>query len=179
MKRKIWGVIAAAALILVIALTVRGCKPDKVVDTYKEQVEQLKDSIVKFKDKEMKDSVEFAHLSVEYNKASVRADSLGKKTTKTIVRYREVRAKTDTVLIIQAADSLLANSELLAQEVPILRSKADSLIKKGEEYRETIKASSEAYKTLSEVHENEVKELQQQVKKWKKLADRRGRAIEW
>lgn len=182
MNTKTLNKVAAAvviAILIVIVATVRSCEKPEPVDPLQSKVQYLQDSIAKLNDKIMADSVEQARLSVEYNRESTRADSLAKVTANTVIRYREVRGKTDTVAIIVAADSLAIEADSLAKQVLILTKAADSLIQKGIELQKSLAEKSAAYQQLDSVRLTQIEVITKDRDYWKKLAERRGRKIEW
>ncbi len=179
MKTKIWGVIAAAALILVIALTVRGCKDEPIKDNTQQVIDSLKD-VIERKDIEIQklDEIIVAYAE-QYDSTAKVNEELQDRGVKTVIRYKEVRVQADTSRIIEVCDSLATEyAEFIFQTKETLKA-ADSLMTAQGSQIELQGSQIANFKQLVNKLEEKISEQEQQIKKWKKLADRRGRAIEW
>ncbi len=179
MKIKIWAVIAAAALILVIALTIRGCKHEPIKDNTQQVIDSLKD-VIERKDIEIQKLDEIiTHYAEAYDSTAKVNDSLQDRGVKTVIRYKEVRVQDDTSRIIEVCDSLATEyAEFIFQTKETLKA-ADSLMTAQGSQIELQGSQIANFKQLVNKLEEKISEQEQQIKKWKKLADRRGRKIEW
>jgi flagellar biosynthesis chaperone FliJ len=178
-KIKIWAVIAAAALILVIALTIRGCKHEPIKDNTQQVIDSLKD-VIERKDIEIQKLDEIiTHYAEAYDSTAKVNDSLQDRGVKTVIRYKEVRVQDDTSRIIEVCDSLATEyAEFIFQTKETLKA-ADSLMTAQGSQIELQGSQIANFKQLVNKLEEKISEQEQQIKKWKKLADRRGRKIEW
>lgn len=173
------AVIASAIVILVIALTVRGCKDEPIVDTKQQVIDSLKDVIAKQDIEIQKLDEIITHYAQEYDSVYKVNDSLQDRGVKTVVRYKTIRLQADTSRIIEVCDSLATEySEFIFQTKETLKA-ADSLISAQGSQIELQGMQIADFKQLVGRLEGKIAEQEKEIKKWKKLADRRGRAIEW
>lgn len=179
MKTKIWAVIAAAALILVIALTVRGCKDEPIKDTKQQVIDSLKD-VIERKDIEIQklDDI-ITHYAEAYDSTAKVNEELQDRGVKTVIKYKTIRLQTDTSRIIEVCDSLATEySEFIYQTKETLKA-ADSLMTAQSTQIGEYKIQNDALKALVKNLEERIDQQKEEIDKWKKLAKRRGRKIEW
>jgi peptidoglycan hydrolase CwlO-like protein len=179
MKTKILAVIAAAALILIIALTVRGCKDEPIKDNKQAVIDSLKD-VIERKDIEIQKLDEIiTHYAEQYDSTAKVNDSLQDRGVKTIIKYKTIRLQSDTSRIIEVCDSLANEySEFIFQTKETLKA-ADSLMTAQGDQINAQSSQIANFKQLVNKLEEKISEQEKEIKKWKKLADRRGRKVEW
>jgi phosphopantetheine adenylyltransferase len=166
-------------MILVIALTVRGCKDEPIKDNTQQVIDSLKD-VIDRKDIEIQklDEIIVAYAE-QYDSTAKVNDSLQDRGVKTVIRYKEVRVQADTSRIIEVCDSLATEyAEFIFQTKETLKA-ADSLMTAQGTQIELQGSQIANFKHLVNKLEEKISEQEKEIKKWKKLADRRGRAIEW
>ena len=166
-------------MILVIALTVRGCKDEPIKDNTQQAIDSLKD-VIERKDIEIQklDEIIVAYAE-QYDSTAKVNEELQDRGVKTVIRYKEVRVQADTSRIIEVCDSLATEyAEFIFQTKETLKA-ADSLMTAQGSQIELQGSQIANFKQLVNKLEEKISEQEQQIKKWKKLADRRGRAIEW
>ena len=166
-------------MILIIALTVRGCKDEPIKDNKQQVIDSLKD-VIERKDIEIQKLDEIiTHYAHEYDSTAKVNDSLQDRGVKTVIKYKEVRVQADTSRIIEVCDSLATEyTEFIFQTKETMKA-ADSLMTAQGTQIELQGSQIANFKQLVGKLEEKIAEQEQQIKKWKKLADRRGRAIEW
>jgi len=163
----------------VIALTVRGCKDEPIKDNTQQVNDSLKD-VIERKDIEIQklDEIIVAYAE-QYDSTAKVNEELQDRGVKTVIRYKEVRVQADTSRIIEVCDSLATEyAEFIFQTKETLKA-ADSLMTAQGSQIELQGSQIANFKQLVNKLEEKISEQEQQIKKWKKLADRRGRAIEW
>ena len=179
MKIKIWAVIAAAAVILVIALTIRGCKHEPIKDNTQQVIDSLKD-VIERKDIEIQKLDEIiTHYAEAYDSTAKVNDSLQDRGVKTIIRYKEAKVVADTAEILRVCDSLATEYEEFIFQTKETIKAADSLMTAQSTQIGEYKIQNDALKALVKNLEERIDQQKKEIDKWKKLADRRGRAIEW
>lgn len=162
-----------------IALTVRGCKDEPIKDNTQQVIDSLKD-VIERKDIEIQklDEIIVAYAE-QYDSTAKVNEELQDRGVKTVIRYKEVRVQADTSRIIEVCDSLATEyAEFIFQTKETLKA-ADSLMTAQGSQIELQGSQIANFKQLVNKLEEKISEQEQQIKKWKKLADRRGRAIEW
>ena len=166
-------------MILVIALTIRGCKHEPNTDTKQQVVDSLKDVIEK-KDIEIQKLDEIiSHYAHEYDSTAKVNDSLQDRGVKTIIRYKEAKVVADTAEILRVCDSLATEYEEFIFQTKETLKAADSLMTAQGTQIEAQSSQIANFKQLVGKLEEKISEQEKEIKKWKKLAERRGRAIEW
>jgi len=104
MKLKIVLSIAAALVILIIALTVRGCKDEPIKDNTQQVIDSLKD-VIERKDIEIQKLDEIiTHYAHEYDSTAKVNDSLQDRGVKTVIKYKTVKQSADTSRILEVCD---------------------------------------------------------------------------
>jgi phosphopantetheine adenylyltransferase len=166
-------------VILVIALTVRGCKPDKVEDTKQQVIDSLKDVIAKQEIEIQKLDEIIVSYAEQYDSTLKVNEELQDRGVKTVIRYKTIKESADTSRILEVCDSLATEyAEFIFQTKETLKA-ADSLMTAQGSQIELQGSQIANFKQLVGKLEEKIAEQEKEIKKWKKLADRRGRAIEW
>lgn len=162
-----------------IALTVRGCKDEPIKDNKQAVIDSLKD-VIERKDIEIQKLDEIiTHYAQEYDSVYKVNDSLQDRGVKTIVKYKTIRVQSDTSRIIEVCDSLATEySEFIFQTKETLKA-ADSLMTAQGSQIDIQGSQIANFKQLVSKLEEKISEQEKEIKKWKNLAERRGRAIEW
>ena len=180
MTNKIKGVIASAAFIFIIALIVfkTGCNKPPQVDTTS-VVDSLK-SVIAAKDIEIQKLDEvITHYAHEYDSTAKVNDSLQDSGVKTIIRYKDVKVLADTSALLEVCDSLATEyQEFIFQTKETLKA-ADSLMTAQQTALEAKGSQIENMRALIGELESKLDAQAKELERWKKLAKRRGRAIEW
>jgi phosphopantetheine adenylyltransferase len=163
----------------VIALTVRGCKDEPIKDTKQQVIDSLKDVIARQDIEIQKLDEIIVSYAEQYDSTLKVNEELQDRGVKTVVKYKTIRLQTDTSRIIEVCDSLANEySEFIFQTKETIKA-ADSLMTAQGSQIELQGSQIANFKQLVNKLEEKISEQEQQIKKWKKLADRRGRAIEW
>ena len=162
-----------------IALTVRGCKDEPIKDTKQQVIDSLKDVIARQDIEIQKLDEIIVSYAEQYDSTLKVNEELQDRGVKTVVKYKTIRLQTDTSRIIEVCDSLANEySEFIFQTKETIKA-ADSLMTAQGSQIELQGSQIANFKQLVNKLEEKISEQEQQIKKWKKLADRRGRAIEW
>ena len=166
-------------MILVIALTIRGCKHEPLKDNTQQVIDSLKD-VIERKDIEIQKLDEIiTHYAHEYDSTAKVNDSLQDRGVKTVIKYKTIRLQTDTSRIIEVCDSLATEYEEFIFQTKETIKAADSLMTAQSTQIGEYKIQNDALKALVKNLEERIDQQKKEIDKWKKLADRRGRAIEW
>lgn len=175
-----WVAIACAAIaITAILLAKFNCNRPEQVNPLQQTIDSLK-LVIEDKDKEI-DKLDYlvTHYAKEYDSTAKVNDSLQDRGVKTVIKYREVRTDTDTAAIIAVCDSMAKEySEFIFQTKETLKA-ADSVITAQQGAIEVRSSQITDLKTLVKKLEDKIEEQAKDLERWKKLAKRRGRAIEW
>jgi exosome complex RNA-binding protein Csl4 len=108
----------------------------------------------------------------QYDEQARKVDSLRKVGAKVIVRYQTVKEKGDTVTIVKTCDSLAVEYQAYMEATDHVLATVDSLL-------EANRVEIRSLRSLDSVKSEVISNLQIENTAWKKLAKRRGRAIEW
>lgn len=180
MTNKIKWVIASAAgiFILSIFLIKTGCNRPPQVETTS-VIDSLK-SVIAAKDIEIQklDEIIVAYAE-QYDSTAKVNDSLQDRGVKTVVKYKTIRLQTDTASIIAVCDSLATEyQEFIFQTKETLKA-ADSLMTAQQNALDVRGSQIENMRALITELESKLDAQAKELERWKKLAKRRGRAIEW
>lgn len=180
MTNKIKWVIASAAFIFIIAIIVfkTGCNKPPQVDTTS-VIDSLK-SVIAAKDIEIQklDEIIFSYAE-RYDSTAAVNDSLQDRGVKTIIRYKETKVLADTAEILRVCDSLATEYEVFIFQTKETLKAADSLMTAQSTQIGEYKIQNEALKALVKNLESKIDEQKVEIDKWRKLANRRGRKVEW
>lgn len=165
--KTVFGIFSVLVFLMGFLLIFRydACNKPQPVDN----TQRLIDSLVA-QNKKLTELVE--RYAVEYNDARHQNDSLRNVGVKTIIKWKTVKESGDTVEIVKQCDSLAREYEIYVFQTDETIQKADSLITAQQEV--VLKQ-----KEIIEAKDLKINELSDDVKKWQKLAKRRGRTIEW
>ena len=171
--------IASAAFILITALIVFNCGRKEPADTSNQIIDSLK-SVIAAKDIEIQKQDEIiTHYAHEYDSTAKVNDSLQDRGVKTIIRYKEVKVLADTSALLEVCDSLATEyQEFIFQTKETLKA-ADSLMTAQQTALEAKGSQIENMRALIGELESKLDAQAKELERWKKLAKRRGRAIEW
>lgn len=181
MKAKIWAVIVSAVLILVIALVAssNGCGSKPAEDLLQKENDSLK-SLIAAKDIEIQKLDEMvSHYAHEFDSTAAVNDSLQDRGVKTIIKYKESKVVADTAEILRVCDSLATEYEEFIFQTKETLKAADSLMTAQSNQIGEYKIQNDALKALVNNLEERIDQQKEEIDKWKKLAKRRGRKIEW
>ena len=166
-------------MILVIALTVRGCKDEPITDTKQQVIDSLKDVIARQDIEIQKLDEIIVSYAEQYDSTLKVNEELQDRGVKTVIKYKTLKESADTSRILEVCDSLATEyAEFIFQTKETLKA-ADSLMTAQGSQIEIQGSQISAFKQLVSRLEEKIAEQEKEIKKWKKLADRRGRAIEW
>jgi hypothetical protein len=112
------------------------------------------------------------YYAKQYDEQARRVDSLRSIGAKVIVRYQTVKEKGDTVTIVKTCDSLAVEYQAYMEATDHVLATVDSLL-------EANRVEIRSLRALDSVKSEVISNLQVENAAWKKLAKRRGRAIEW
>ena len=179
MTNKIKGVIASAAFIFITALIVFNCGRKEPTDTSNQIIDSLK-SVIAAKDIEIQKQDEIiTHYAHEYDSTAKVNDSLQDRGVKTVVKYKTIRLQTDTASIIAVCDSLANEYSVFIFQTKETLKAADSLMTAQQTALEAKGSQIENMRALIGELESKLDAQAKELERWKKLAKRRGRAIEW
>lgn len=178
MKTKILISVAIAAVIVLIVSLSR-CKKPKPIDQTQQIIDSLT-AVISDKEKEIAKLDELVtHYAQEYDSTAKVNDSLQKRGVKTIEKYKEVRADVDTAAILAVCDSMATEYEAFIQQTRETLKAADSVMTTQADAIQARDGQIETYKALVNKLEEKLEAQEKEIDKWRKLAKRRGRAIEW
>jgi len=170
-RKNVLGIFSALGLYIVFLIgfilitRYDACNKPQPVDN----TQRIIDSLLK-ENKQLVNMV--AYYSHQYDSSKHVNDSLKNVGVKTIVKWKTVKEAGDTVEIVKQCDSLAREYEIFVLQTDETIKKADSLITA--QY-----AVTENQKQIIEAKDVKINELSDEIIKWKKLAKRRGRTIEW
>ena len=175
---KIIAAVAVIITVVVIALFSRGCNKPKV-DTQKKTIDSLV-NVIKAKGKEIEKQDEIIkYYAQAYDSTAEVNDSLAHVGTKTITKYLKVKAQADTVRILAVCDSLATEYEIFIDQTKQTLQAADSVMSAQNDQIGLQKGQILNYVALETSLKDRILTLEKEVDKLKKLAKRRGRAVEW
>lgn len=174
-----WAIASALGIfILSIFLVKTGCnKPPQ--DTSNAVIDSLK-SVIAAKDIEIQKLDEVIHYYAgQYDSTAKVNDSLQDRGVKTVIRYKEVKVLADTSALLEVCDSMATEyANFIFQTKETLKA-ADSLMAAQQQALDVRGSQIENLKALIGELETKIDAQAKEIEKWKKLAKRRGRAIEW
>lgn len=180
MKAKILTAVAISlAIVILVTLKTCKCNPDQPEDTRQKVIDSL-EHVIKAKDIEIQklDEIIFSYAE-RYDSTAAVNDSLQDRGVKTIIRYKETKVLADTAEILRVCDSLATEYEVFIFQTKETLKAADSLMTAQSTQIGEYKIQNEALKALVKNLESKIDEQKVEIDKWRKLANRRGRKVEW
>lgn len=180
MNNKIKWVLIAASAIFIIAILVFRCNPKPVqVDPLQAKIDSLATVIDNQRIEIEKQDELIKYYAAQYDSTANVNDSLQGVGVKTITRYKEVKVEGDTSELVAICDSLATEYEAFIDQTKITLAAADSVMKAQDSQIGNYKEQNATLQELVETLKAKIAEQEKEIDKWRKLAKRRGRALEW
>jgi peptidoglycan hydrolase CwlO-like protein len=159
-------------------VTCNGCK-DKPVNEWQTRYDSLVNVIEKQKKEIEKQDEIIKYYAQAYDSTAEINDSLQHVGVKVITRYREVKVLADTSELLAICDSLANEYEAFIDQTKVTIAAADSVMSAQSSQIENLKGNNATLQELVKTLKDKIEQQEREIDKWRKLAKRRARAIEW
>lgn len=171
--------LTALAIILAVTLSRCNCNKPAPIDPLTKTIDSLKE-VISYKDAEIQKLDQLVtYYAKEYDSTANVNDSLQTVGQKTIVKYRTIKTGIDTAAILSVCDSMATEYESFIQQTRETLKAADSVMTRQADAIKARDGQIQTYKDLVKKLEDKLQAQEKEIDKWRKLAKRRGRAIEW